>query len=114
MSMNKKITVLFYRTGAGNEPVREWLLTLDKEDKQTIGVDIKTVEYGWPIGMPVSRPLGKGLYEVRSNISHKRIARVIFTIVDNYMILLHGFIKKTQKTPKEEIALALKRLKDIK
>ena len=112
--MNKKITVLFYRTGAGNEPVREWLLTLDKEDKQTIGVDIKTVEYGWPIGMPVSRPLGKGLYEVRSNISHKRIARVIFTIVDNTMILLHGFIKKTQKTPKEEIALALKRMKEIK
>ena len=112
--INKKIIVLFYRTGAGNEPVREWLLTLDKENKQTIGVDIKTVEYGWPIGMPVSRPLGKGLYEVRSNILHKRIARVIFTIVDNYMILLHGFIKKTQKTPKEEIALALKRMKEIK
>lgn len=112
--MNKKITVLFYRTQAGNEPVREWLLSLDKEDKQTVGVDIKTVEYGWPIGMPVARPLGNGLYEVRSNISHKRIARVIFTIIDNYMILLHGFIKKTQKTPKEEIALALKRRKEIK
>ncbi len=63
--------------------------------------------------MPVSHPLGKGLYEVRSNISHKRIARVIFTIVENYMVLLHGFIKKTQKTPKEEIALALKRMKEI-
>lgn len=112
--MNKKITVLFYRTEAGNEPVREWLLTLDKEDKQTIGVDIKTVEYGWPVGMPVSRPLGKGLYEVRSHISHKRISRVIFTIIDHYMILLNGFIKKSQKTPKEEITLALKRLKEIK
>ncbi len=112
--INKKIIVLFYRTEAGNEPVREWLLTLDKKDKQTIGVDIKTVEYGWSISMPVSRPLGKGLYEVRSNISHKRIARVIFTIVGNYMILLNGFIKKTQKTPKEEIALALKRMKEIK
>ena len=112
--MNKKITVVFYRTEAGNEPVREWLLDLDKEDKQTIGVDIKTVEYGWPIGMPVSRSLGKGLYEVRSHISHKRIARVIFTIVDGYMVLLNGFVKKTQKTPKEEIALALKRMKEIK
>ena len=111
--MNKKITVLFYETEAGNEPVREWLLTLSKEDKQSIGVDIKTVEYGWPIGMPVSRSLGKGLYEVRSHISHKRIARVIFTIIDNYMILLNGFVKKTQKTPKEEIALALKRMKEI-
>jgi phage-related protein len=112
--MNKKITVVFYRTEAGNEPVREWLLGLEKEDKQTIGVDIKTVEYGWPIGMPVSRSLGKGLYEVRSHISHRRIARVIFAIADGYMVLLNGFIKKTQKTPKEEIALALKRMKEIK
>ncbi len=111
--MSKKITVLFYKTKTGNEPVREWLLSLSKEDKQRIGVDIKTVEYGWPIGMPVSRSLGKGLYEVRSHISDKRIARVIFTIIDNYMILLNGFVKKTQKTPKEEIALALKRMKEI-
>ncbi len=111
--MSKKITVLFYKTKTGNEPVREWLLSLSKEDKQRIGIDIKTVEYGWPIGMPVSRSLGKGLYEVRSHISDKRIARVIFTIIDNYMILLNGFVKKTQKTPKEEIALALKRMKEI-
>ena len=66
--MDKKIKVVFYRTQVGNEPVCEWLLSLDKEDKQTIGVDIKTVEYGWPIGMPVARSLGNGLYEVRSNI----------------------------------------------
>ncbi len=112
--MSKKINVVFYRTEAGNEPVREWLLSLEKEDKKTVGVDIKTVEYGWPIGMPVCKPLGKGLYEVRSHISSKRIARVIFIIIDNQMILLHGFIKKTQKTPKEEIALALKRVKEVK
>lgn len=112
--MNKKIIVLFYRSEAGKEPVREWLLSLNKEDKQSIGVNIKTVEYGWPIGMPVSRPLGKGLYEVRSHISDKRIARVIFTIIDSYMVLLNGFVKKSQKTPKEEIALALKRAKEIK
>jgi phage-related protein len=105
--MDKKITVLFYRTTVGNEPVREWLLGLDEIDRKIIGIDIKTVEYGWPIGMPVSRPLGKGLYEVRSNISNKRIARVIFAIVDHYMILLNGFVKKTQKTPKEETDLAL-------
>ena len=112
--MNKKILVVFYKTPAGNEPVREWLLSLDLEDKKTVGADIKTVEYGWPIGMPVSRSLGNGLYEVRSNISSKRIARVIFTIIDSYMILLTGFIKKTQKTPQNEIDLALKRAKDIK
>ena len=112
--MNKKIVVLFYRTESGNEPVRKWLQALEKEDKQVIGIDIKTVEYGWPIGMPVSRSLGNGLYEVRSNISDKRISRVIFIIIDHYMILLNGFVKKSQKTPKEEITLALKRFKDIK
>ena len=114
LGMNKKIQVVFYKTPAGNEPVREWLLSLDLEDKKILGSDIKTVEYGWPIGMPVSRFLGNGLYEVRSNISSKRIARVIFTIIDRYMILLNGFIKKTQKTPQNEIDLALKRAKEIK
>ena len=112
--MNKKINVVFYKTPAGNEPVREWLISLEQEDKKTIGADIKTVEYGWPIGMPVSKPLGNNLYEVRSNISSKRIARVIFIIMDNYMILLNGFIKKTQKTPINEINLALKRVKEMK
>jgi len=112
--MSKRITVAFYRTPAGNEPVREWLKSLEAEDRLTVGTDIKTVEFGWPIGMPVSRALGGGLYEVRSNISSGRIARVIFAIVDSYMVLLNGFIKKTQKTPKEEIDLSLKRLKEIK
>ncbi|MFW3373250.1 type II toxin-antitoxin system RelE/ParE family toxin [Aliarcobacter butzleri] len=111
----KKITSLFYETSSGNKPVREWLLSLDKEDKKTIGNDIKTVEYGFPIGMPVCRKLiGTKLYEVRSNISNQRIARVIFVIIDEYMILLNGFIKKEQKTPKNEIDIALQRMKDIK
>ena len=83
--MDKKINVVFYQTPSGNEPVREWLKSLSVEDRQNIGNDIKTVEYGWPIGMPVSRPLGNKLYEVRSSISDKRIARVIFTIIDHYM-----------------------------
>lgn len=112
--MDKKIVVVFFQTDSGNEPVREWLKSLSDDDRQAIGNDIKTVEFGWPIGMPVCRPLGNKLYEVRSNISDKRIARVIFTIIDNYMILLNGFIKKTQQTPKEEIDLALKRKKEIR
>ena len=112
--MIKKITVVFYSSPAGNEPVRDWLKSLGGEDRLIIGTDIKTVEFGWPIGMPVSRSLGNSLFEVRSNISNGRIARVVFSIVDGYMVLLNGFIKKTQKTPKEEIDLALKRLKDIK
>ena len=110
----KKITSLFYENVNGKKPVREWLLSLDKADRKIIGEDIKTVEYGFPIGMPICRKLGSKLYEVRSNISSRRIARVIFTIIDNYMILLNGFIKKTQKTPQNEIDLALKRAKDIK
>ncbi|MEV9615918.1 type II toxin-antitoxin system RelE/ParE family toxin [Aliarcobacter butzleri] len=111
----KKITSLFYETSSGNKPVREWLLSLDKEDKKTIGNDIKTVEYGFPIGMPICRKLvGTKLYEVRSNISNQRIARVIFVIIDEYMILLNGFIKKEQKTPKNGIDIALQRMKDIK
>ncbi|PHQ89613.1 MAG: hypothetical protein COB42_06665 [Sulfurimonas sp.] len=109
----KKITSLFYETSNGNKPVREWLLPLNKKDRQIIGSDIKTVEYAFPIGMPVCRKLGSKLYEVRSDISSKRIARVIFAVVPEYMILLHGFIKKDQKTPKGEIDLALKRKKDI-
>ncbi len=110
----KKITSLFYETSNGNKPVREWLLSLNKEDRKIIGSDIKTVEFGFPIGMPVCRKLGSKLYEVRSDISDKKIARVIFTVMSEYMVLLNGFIKKDQKTPKSEIDLALKRKKEIK
>lgn len=110
----KKITSLFYETSNGHKPVRKWLLSLSKEDRKIIGSDIKTVEFGFPIGMPVCKNLSNKLYEIRSNISDKRIARVIFTIKSKYMILLNGFIKKSQKTPKSEIDLALSRKKDIK
>ena len=87
----KKITVLFYENSNSNKPVKTWLESLSKDDKRIIGCDIKTVEYGWPIGMPTCKPLGNKLFEVRSNISDKRIARVIFTIIENYMVLLHGY-----------------------
>ncbi len=109
----KKISALFYQNANGKKPVREWLLSLDEEDRKIVGKDIKTVEYGWPIGMPVCRKLESKLYEVRSDISHKRIARVLFTVVDEYMVLLHGFVKKTQKTPGQDLDLARKRKKDI-
>ncbi len=100
--------VAFYRTGSGKEPVRDWLKGLTRQDKKTIGGDIKTVQYGWPMGMPVVRKLSIGLWEVRSRLD-KRIARIIFTVTDDKMILLHGFIKKSKKTPKEDIELAVKR-----
>ena len=107
----KRIFAKFFKQGTGKEPVRDWLMALPKGDRKTIGEDIKTVEYGWPIGMPVCRQLTNtsGLYEVRSNISSNRIARVIFSIHKNQMILLHGFIKKTQATPDQDKNLAKRR-----
>ncbi len=108
------LEVYFYKTSSGNEPVREWLKSLSKEDMKTIGFNIKTVQYGYPIGMPLTRTLQGtgGLEEVRSNIKNG-IARVIFYVEDNKMILLHGFIKKTQATPKKELDLAIKRFKEL-
>lgn len=112
--LEKILSAKFYSTPAGNEPVLDWLKGLSKEDRKTIGNDIRTVELGWPIGMPVCRKLEgySGLREVRSEISGGCIARIIFYINGNEMILLHGFIKKTQKTPKSEIDLAVKRKKE--
>src|SRR6202451_2727171 len=106
----QKIEVIFFRTGAGGEPVREWLRSLSPiENRKQIGVDIKPVEFGWPIGMPVCRPLGDGLYEVRSSLTQNRIARVLFYIdARGRMVLLHGLIKKSQKTPPAEMELARK------
>ncbi len=91
--------------------MRQWLKSLEAEDRRTIGEDIKDVEFSRPIGMPLVRSLGRELWEVRSSLPHGRIARVIFCVATNCMVLLHGFIKKTQKTPKQEIDLALKRKK---
>jgi phage-related protein len=93
--------------------VRDWLKGLDDEDRRQIGVDIRKVEFGWPIGMPTCRALGRGLWEVRSDLSGNRIARVIFAIAEGEMALLHGFIKKTQKTPASDLDLALKRKKEM-
>jgi phage-related protein len=103
----KMVPAIFFRTGAGGEPVRDWLKDLSSEDRKRIGEDIKTVEFGWPIGMPVCRPLGDGVYEVRTSLARNRIARVLFYIdVKGRMVLLHGFMKKTQKTPGEDLELA--------
>lgn len=114
MSEPRKIVpVAFYAFDNGKEPVRDWLLSLTKQYRSAIGVDIKTVEYGWPVGMPVCRPLGGGLYEVRTDLGSRNIARVLFCFSGDRMVLLHGFIKKTQKTPKSDLDLARKRQRDI-
>ncbi len=109
----KKIQATFYRTTAGGEPVRDWLLGLDPADRKTIGAAVALVEYGWPIGMPICRSLSDGLWEVRSNISGARSARVLFCIADGRLVLLYGFIKKTRQTPASDMALARLRQKDV-
>jgi len=105
----KRLPAIFFRTEAGSEPVRDWVKSLSSDDRKRIGEDIKTVEFGWPIGMPVCRPIGNGIYEVRSNLSQNRIARVLFYIdTKGRMVLLHAFIKKTQRTNDRDLELARK------
>ena len=113
--MEKIIAVRFFKSENGNEPVRDWLLTLDKEDRKIVGADIQTVEFGFPIGMPLVRKIDTKykLWEVRSKLASDKIARVIFTIYKDCMILLHAFIKKDQKLPEKEKNAAIERRKKI-
>jgi phage-related protein len=103
----KRVPAIFFKTDAGNEPVRNWLKAMEKEDRRRIGEDIKTVEFGWPIGMPTCRAMGNGLHEVRTDLSDNRIARVFF-YVDRLqrMVLLHGIVEKSRKTPMGDLELA--------
>jgi len=110
MKAERPLKVVFFKTDAGNEPVREWLKELSKEDCKVIGTDILTVQYAWPVGKPLVDNLGDGLWEVRSRLDN-RIARTLFALVDQEIVLLHGFIKKSQKTPPDELELAKKRKK---
>ena len=107
----KRLPVYFYRTGSGREPVRECLQGLEPADRKIIGEDVKDVEFSWPTGMPLVRSLGHDLWEVRSNLTGRKIARVIFCVEEGLMVLLHGFIKTSQKTPQRDVDLALKRKK---
>ena len=106
--IEKRLEVRFFQTEGGAAPVREWLKSLSKEERRVIGEDIGIVQFGWPIGMPVCRPLKKGLYEVRSSLTN-RIARVLFIIDGGEMVLLHGFIKKSRATPDADLELARQR-----
>jgi phage-related protein len=109
MSSGPILSVVFFRTEAGREPVREWLKSLDKSDRRIIGEDLKLVQFRWPLGMPLVRKMEADLWEVRSHVTGGRIARVLFTASKGHMALLHGFIKKSQKTPAEELQLARRR-----
>lgn len=108
-----EIPVLFYQGAGGAEPVLEWLRSLPSADRRVVGADLATIQMGWPIGMPLCRALGGGLWEVRSTLPSRRIARLLFFVHDGAIGVVHGFIKKTEKTPVGDLALARRRMKEM-
>ena len=111
--MEPILDIRFYATELGAEPVREWLKLLPAIDRKVIGEDMKTVQFGWPLGMPLVRSMGGGIWEVRIRLEN-RIARVLFVLDGSTMVLLHGFIKKTQATSQSDLDLAKDRLKQLR
>jgi len=108
-----EIPVRFYRTPSGTGPVLEWLRSLPRDDRHKIGIELMRVQVGWPIGMPLVRNLGDGLWEIRSSLPSQRIARLLLCFHEGQIVVLHGFIKKTQKTPQDDLDLARKRKKEV-
>jgi phage-related protein len=110
----QKTPLIFFRTPSGAEPVREWLKDLPPEDRREVGQDLMRAQWRWPVGMPLCRPMGDGLSEIRTDLPSNRIARILLGFDDGVLVALHAFIKKTQKTPLSELAVARKRLKELK
>ena len=113
MKFREPISVVFFRLGSGREPVREWLKGLNPENRKVIGVDIKTLQLGWPAGMPLARKISGDLWELRSRL-RTGIARVFFTVHRSNLVLLHGFLKKSRKAPYKELAVARRRLSKLR
>ena len=109
----RKIPLVFYRQYPGREPVREWLRDLPEAERQAIGKDLLRAQWRWPVGMPLTRPMGNGLWEIRTDLPTKRMARVMPCLYREHLVALHGFIKKTRATPDEDLALARKRQKEL-
>lgn len=112
MIRSAPLPVIFYSTASGTVPVLDWLRDMDKEDRRQLGLDLLRVQENWPIGMPLCRNLGGGLWEVRSSLRGGRIARLLFCLNDGEIFVLHAFLKKTQKTPVQDLKLAEKRMKE--
>lgn len=111
--MAQMIELVFYRTSSGNEPVRDWLVAQSPANRREIGLDLQRVQYRWPVGMPLVRPLGKGMFEVRTPLPDGTTARVMICFHAGAVFALHGFTKKTQATPASDMAIARKRQKDV-
>ena len=108
-----KLPLIFFRSSSGSEPVRDWLRKLPQPDRHAVGLDLMRVQFRWPVGMPLCRPMGQGLWEVRSTLPSNRIARVLFCLHAGQLVALHAFVKKTQATPAADLELARQRLKEI-
>jgi phage-related protein len=113
MHTARRIELVFYQTLSGNEPVRDWLIALPIVNRREIGLDLQRVQYRWPVGMPLVRPLGKGLFEVRTPLPDGTTARVLFCFHGGELYALHGFIKKAQSTPALDLEIARKRQKEV-
>ena len=111
--MDRPVPVVFFRLDSGREPVRDWLKGLTRNSRKSIGEDIKTLQFGWPVGMPLARKMSDDLWELRSHIS-AGIARTFFTVYDRKIVLLHGFVKKGRKTPANERTVAKRRLTKLR
>ena len=112
-SQPQKIPLIFYRSEAGTEPVREWLQGLAEAERHAIGSDLLRAQWRWPVGMPLCRPLGNGLWEIRTDLPTKRTARVLICLYRGHLVALHGFIKKTRTTPEDDLALARRRQREL-
>jgi phage-related protein len=109
----KPLPLQFWRSNSGREPTRDWFRELPISDRAVLGHDLKRVQFGWPLGMPLIKSLGGGLWEVRSSLPGKREGRVLFAVDEDGIVVLHGFIKKSQKTPQSDLNLARKRMKEF-
>ena len=108
-----RIPLIFFRTLSGNEPVREWLKGLPEVERHAIGRDLLRSQWRWPVGMPLCRPLGNGMWEVRTDLPMKRTARVLLCAYGGCLVALHGFIKKARTMPNEDMSLARRRQQEL-
>jgi phage-related protein len=109
----RKIELVFFRNDAGGEPVRAWLKGLNGTERRAIGTDLLRAQWRWPVGMPLCRPMGKGLWEVRTDLRGNRTSRVLICFYRDRLVALHGFIKKTRTTPEDDLTLARRRQKEL-
>jgi phage-related protein len=108
-----KIPLVFFRTATGSEPVRKWLKELPENERRAIGKDLSRAQWRWPVGMPLCRAMGGGLWEIRTDLPTRRTARVLVCLYRGHLVAVHGFIKKTRGTPEEDLILANKRKREL-